>query len=50
MISVNMIASTIRRVAKLGNVVIISDMDMVIIAAAAITDVMATLAIMNTLL
>ena len=46
-ISVNMIASTIIRVAVLS---IISDIDMVIMAAVAITGVMAPLAVMNTLL
>ena len=47
-ISVNMIASTIMRVAIF--IFIISDMDMVIMAAVAITGVMAPLAVMNTLL
>ena len=44
-ISVNMIASTIMRVAIL--LFIISDMDMVIMASVAITCVMATLAVRN---
>ena len=46
-ISVNMIALTNMRVVILS---IISDMDMVIMAAVAITGVMAPLAVMNTLL
>ena len=47
MIIGNVIASTIMRVAIL---LTISCMDMVIMAAVAITGVMATLAVMNTLL
>ena len=50
MISVNVIASTIMRVVILEMLLIIPDIDIVIMAAAAITDVMATLTIMNTLL
>ena len=45
-ISVNMIASTFMRVAIL---LVISYMDLVIMAAVAITGVRATLAVMNTL-
>ena len=44
-----MIASTFMRDTILENIVKIPDIDMVIMAAAAITDVMATLSAMNTL-
>ena len=44
-----MIALTFMRDATLENIVKIPDIDMVIMAAAAITDVMATLSAMNTL-
>ena len=49
-ISVNVIASTIMRVAILEMLSIIPDMDMATKAAAIITDVMAILIVMNTLL
>ena len=50
MISVNIKAPTIMRVAYWKMLLIISDMDMVIMAAAIKTDVMATFAGTNTLL
>ena len=45
-----MIATTIIRVAILEMLLIIPDMDMIIMTAAAITDVMARLTVMNTTL
>ena len=45
-----MIVSTIMKVGILEMVSIIPDMDMVIMAAVAITDVITTLTVMNTLL
>ena len=50
MIIVNVIASIIMRVAILVMLLIITDMDMVLMAAAAITHVMGSLTVMKTLL